>query len=76
MEENLDIVSDEEPVYQQDQKEVDSSPDAQEVNEDLQAVMSEDENSKEIISNYSIDETEEEKIHGKLVQQFKNFTEV
>ncbi|OPL21298.1 dna cells repair protein complementing xp-g, partial [Mytilus galloprovincialis] len=75
VEENLDIVSDEEPVYQQDQKEVDSSPDAQEVNEDLQAVMSEDENSKEIISNYSIDETEEEKIHGKLVQQFKNFTE-
>lgn len=76
MEENLDIVSDEEAVYQQDQKEVDSSPDAQEVNEDLQAVMSEDENSKEIVSNYSIDETEEENIHGKLVQQFKNFTEV
>ncbi|XP_076096538.1 DNA excision repair protein ERCC-5-like [Mytilus galloprovincialis] len=75
VEEDLDIVSDEEPVYQQDQKEVDSSPDAQEVNEDLQSVMSEDENSKEIISNYSIDEAEEEKIHGKLVQQFKNFTE-
>lgn len=75
MEENQDIVSDEEPVYQQDQKDVESSPDAQEVN-DLQAVMSEDENSKEIISNYSIDETEEENIHGKLVQQFKNFTEV
>ncbi|CAC5405682.1 ERCC5 [Mytilus coruscus] len=75
VEENIDIVSDEEPVYQQYQEDADSSPDAQEITEDLQEVMSEEENSKEITSNYSIDEIEEENMHGDLVQQFKNFTE-
>ncbi|XP_063427344.1 DNA excision repair protein ERCC-5-like [Mytilus trossulus] len=75
VEENIGIVSDEEPVYQQYQEEVDSSPEAQEVTEDLQEVMSEGENSKEITSNYNIDGIEDDNMHGDLVQQFTNFTE-